>query len=314
MDVVGVGLNATDTVIPLPQYPAQGSKVEFHSVSVLPGGQVASAMVACQRWGLRTRYIGKLGDDSAAELHRAEFEKAGVESHLMTATECASQQAFIIVDDTGERTVLWKRDDRVTLHPEDLRREWIMDARALHLDGHDTAAAIQAATWAREAGIPVVLDLDKLYAGVEGLLPKTDYLIVSRNIPGELTGRAELHEALVEIQQQFDCRVTAATLGHDGVLAWDGERFFYAPAYRVDVVDTTGAGDVFHAAFIYGMLQEWDMPKILDFACAAAALNCTGLGARGGIEPVEKVEALMRSGVRYPAYFEHCEEREKQVP
>ncbi len=314
MDVVGVGLNATDTVIPLPQYPAQGSKVEFHSVSVLPGGQVASAMVACQSWGLRTRYIGKLGDDSAAELHRAEFEKAGVESHLMTAPNCASQQAFIIVDDTGERTVLWKRDDRVTLHPEDLKREWIVDARALHLDGHDTAAAIQAANWAREAGIPVILDLDNLYPGVEELLYKTDYLIVSRNIPGELTHKAELHGALTEIQERFGCRVAAATLGHDGVLAWDGKRFFYAPAYRVDVVDTTGAGDVFHAAFIYGLLQGWLMPQMLDFACAAAALNCTGLGARGGIGPVKDIEALMASGVHYPAYFEDCAERQEHVP
>ncbi|HUY82775.1 MAG TPA: PfkB family carbohydrate kinase [Acidobacteriaceae bacterium] len=314
MDVVGVGLNATDTVIPLPQHPASGSKVEFHSVSVLPGGQVASAMVACQSWGLRTRYVGKLGDDSAADLHRAEFSKAGVESHLMTAPDCASQQAFILVDETGERTVLWKRDDRVTLHPEDLKREWIVDARALHLDGHDTAAAIQAATWAREAGIPVILDLDKLYPGVEELLAKTDYLIVSRNIPGELTGTAELHGALVEIQQRFGCRVTAATLGHDGVLVWDRERFFYASAYRVEVVDTTGAGDVFHAAFIYGLLQGRQMPQIMDFACAAAALNCSALGARGGIQPVEKIEALMANGTHYPAYFEDCEERQEQVP
>lgn len=313
MDVVGVGLNATDTVIPLPEYPTSGAKVEFHSISVMPGGQVASAMVACQCWGLSTRYVGKLGDDSAAELHRAEFEKAGVESHLMTAPECASQQAFIIVDDTGERTVLWKRDDRVTLHPEDLKREWIVDARALHLDGHDTAAAIQAATWAREAGIPVILDLDKLYPGVEELLYKTDYLIVSRNIPGELTGKEDLHAALVEIQERFGCSVTAATLGHDGVLAWDRERFYYVPAYRVQVVDTTGAGDVFHAAFIYGMLQGWAMPRILDFGCAAAALNCTGLGARGGIVPVERIKALIASGVHYPAYFEDCEERKEEI-
>lgn len=314
MDVVGVGLNATDTVIPLPQHPASGSKVEFHSVSVLPGGQVASAMMACQLWGLRTRYIGKLGDDSAADLHRAEFSKAGVESKLITASNCASQQAFILVDETGERTVLWKRDDRVTLHPEDLRQEWIVDARALHLDGHDTAAAIRAATWAREAGIPVILDLDKLYPGVEELLAKTDYLIVSRNIPGDLTGKAELHQALIEIQHRFGCLVTAATLGHDGVLAWDRERFFYASAYRVNVVDTTGAGDVFHAGFIYGLLQGWLMPQILDFACAAAALNCTALGARGGIQPVDKIEHLMATGTHYPAYFEDCEDRQEQLP
>src|SRR6266478_1414592 len=165
VDVVGVGLNATDTLIPLPCYPALGSKVEFHSANVLPGGQVASAMVACQQWGLRTRYVGKMGDDPAAMIHRAEFDRLGVEAQLLTAPGCASQQAFILVDDAGERTVLWKRDHRLTLRPEELRREWIVDSRALHVDGHDTAAAVVAADWAREAGIPVIADLDELYAG-----------------------------------------------------------------------------------------------------------------------------------------------------
>src|SRR6202795_970126 len=114
IDVVGVGLNATDTLIPIHYFPAAGSKVEFHSANVLPGGQVASAMVACQQWGLRTRYVGKVGDDPAAMIHRAEFDRLGVEAHLLTAPRCASQQAFILVDDAGERMVLWKRDHRLT--------------------------------------------------------------------------------------------------------------------------------------------------------------------------------------------------------
>src|SRR5450432_682292 len=126
VDLVGVGLNATDTLIPLAHYPALGSKVECHSVSVLPGGQVATAVVACQQWGLRTRYVGKVGDDAAADIHRREFARLGVEAHLLTAAGCASQQAFILVDDAGERTVLWKRDRRLTLHPEELKREWVV--------------------------------------------------------------------------------------------------------------------------------------------------------------------------------------------
>ncbi len=85
--------------------------------------------------------MGKVGDDSAAAIHRAEFDRLGVEAHLVTAVGCASQQAVILVDDTGERTVLWKRDNRLTLQPEELQREWITNARALHVDGHDTAAA-----------------------------------------------------------------------------------------------------------------------------------------------------------------------------
>src|SRR5438874_9266719 len=177
LDVVGVGLNATDTLIPVAHYPARGSKVEFRSAKVLPGGQVATAMIACQQWGLGTRYVGKVGDDSAASLHRAEFAQSGVEAHLLVAPGCPSQQAFILVDDSGERTVLWKRDDRLALRPEDLEREWIVDARLLHIDGHDTAAATVAAGWARAAGIPVIIDLDNLYPDVEPLLENVDYLI-----------------------------------------------------------------------------------------------------------------------------------------
>jgi sulfofructose kinase len=173
VDLVGVGLNATDTLIRVPRYPMLGSKVEFRSALVLPGGQVATAVAACAQWGLRTRYVGKVGDDSAADIHRAEFDRLGVETHLVTAPECASQQAVILVDDAGERTVLWKRDNQLTLQPEELEPEWVTNACALHVDGHDTAAAAVAAGWARDAGVPVIADLDDLYPGVEPLWRKS---------------------------------------------------------------------------------------------------------------------------------------------
>ena len=303
LDVVGVGLNATDTFIPVAHYPARGSKVEFRSAQVLLGGQVATAMIACQHWGLRTRYVGKVGDDHAAQLHRAEFDRGGIEAHLFTAPGCPSQQAFILVDDSGERTVLWKRDDRLTLRPEELQQDWIVNARALHVDGHDTAAATAAAGWARAANIPVIADVDELYPGVEILLKTVDYLITSRDIPGRLMKEPDLKESLPALQKRFGSRLTAATLGEEGVLAWDGTQFQYAPAFRIEAVDTTGAGDIFHAGFIYGLLQGWPLPRQLDFACAAAALNCTALGARAGIQPVAAIEHLIATGARHaPAY------------
>lgn len=303
VDVVGVGLNATDTLIPLRQFPASGSKVECHSVNVLPGGQVASAMMACQQWGMRTRYVGKVGDDSAAALHRAEFARLGVEAHLLTAPGCASQQAFILVDQTGERTVLWKRDHRLTLLPQELQREWIVNSRALHVDGHDTAAAALAAGWARAAGVPVIADLDDLYPGVDALLKNLDYFITSRDIPGRLLGEHDLRKSLPALRDRYGCVLTAATLGEEGVLAWDGTQFHYAAAYRVEPVDTTGAGDIFHAGFIFGLLQGWPLQRQLDFACAAAALNCTAVGARGGIQSVANIEHLMATGPRHSSAF-----------
>ena len=145
----------------------------------------------------------------------------------------------------------------------------------------------------------MVADLDELYPDVEQLIEKVDYLIVSRNIPGQLTGKSDLRESLMATRQQFGCRLTAATLGQDGVLAWDGHDFCYRPAYRVEVVDTTGAGDIFHAGFIYGLLQGSPLAQTLEFACAAAALNCTAVGARGRIQPVSNIENLMATGSRY---------------
>jgi len=304
VDLVGVGLNATDTLIPVAHYPTSGSKVEFRSAQVLPGGQVATAVVACQSWGLRTRYVGKVGDDSAAALHRAEFARTGIEVHLLTTPGCASHQSFILLEDSGERTVLWKRDDRLTLRPEELNREWIINSRALHLDGRDTAAAILAASWARAAAIPVIADLDELYPGVEALLKNVDYLITSRDVPGRLMSEPDLQRSLPALRARFGCRLTAATLGDEGVLAWDGKQFHYAPAFRVTTVDTTGAGDIFHAGFIFGLLRGWPLQRQLDFACAAAALNCTAVGARGSIQSVESIEQLISTGIRLAQAYE----------
>ncbi|WP_433969052.1 carbohydrate kinase family protein [Tunturiibacter gelidiferens] len=299
VDLVGVGLNATDTVIPLTNYPPRGSKVEYQTATVLPGGQVASTVVACQRWGIKTRYVGKLGDDAAAALHREAFAHAGVETQITTAAGAASPQSLILVDAGGERTVLCRRDERLILQPTDLVREWIVNARALHVDGHDTAAATLAATWARAAGIPVIADLDELYPGVEELIENIDYLIVSRDFPHRLTSEPNLEKALQQIQRRYGCTLVAATLGEEGVVAWDGKQLHHTPAYCVPVVDTTGAGDIFHAGFIYGLLQDWPLARQLDFACAAAALNCMAVGARGGIQPLETIEDLMKTGSRH---------------
>ncbi|HEV2575583.1 MAG TPA: PfkB family carbohydrate kinase [Acidobacteriaceae bacterium] len=299
LDLVGVGLNATDTLIRLSEFPQRGSKLEYDAESLMPGGQVASTVVACQTWGLRTRYVGKLGDDDASRLHGREFDRTGVEAKLINVKGAASPKSLIMVDPEGERTVLCRRDERLILQPEELRRDWITDARALHVDGHDTAAAIQAASWAREAGLAVIADLDEIYPGVDALIEKIDYLIVSRDFPARLTGERNLVKALREIQARYGCQLTAATLGPGGVLAWNGESVHYAPAYRVPVVDTTGAGDIFHAGFIFALLHGWPLERQLDFACAAAAMNCMAEGARGGISSVDSILNFMQTTPHY---------------
>lgn len=299
VDLVGVGLNATDTLIPVERFPDRGSKSEYTGASIMPGGQAATTVIACQTWGLRTRYVGKLGDDDASRLHQAAFEKAGVDARLIHVPGGVSPQSLIIVDAGGERTVLCRRDEKLALKPEDLKREWVVNARALHVDGHDTAAATQAARWARQAAVPVVADLDETYPGVEDLIENIDYLIASRDFPCRLMDDTNLERALKRMQSRYGARLTAATLGQDGVLAWDGRRHLHCAAYCVPVVDTTGAGDIFHAGFIYGLLNDWPLERQLDFACAAAAMNCMASGARGGIKPVAEIEEMRLTVSRY---------------
>lgn len=300
VDMVGVGLNATDTVIPLPSFPERGAKVEYGERSIMPGGQVATTVVACQTWGLSTRYVGKLGDDDAARLHKAAFERVGAEARIVTVPGHASLHNVIMVDGGGERTILCQRDEGMVLRPEELRREWIVNARVLHVDGFDTAAAAQAASWARAAGVLVVADLDEPYSGVDDLIANIDYMIVNKNFSCRLMDDTNLERSLRRIQARYGCRLSAATLGEDGVLAWDGRQLVHSPAYRISVVDTTGAGDIFRAGFIYGLLQDWPLERQLDFSCAAAAMNCMAAGARGGIRDVNSIEKMMATGARYP--------------
>jgi len=304
VDVVGVGINATDTIIRLPRFPEFNSKLEILSVGVYPGGQIASAMAACQRWGMKTRYVGKVGDDDAGRMQQETLAREGVATEIIIANGVSSQVAYILVDeDSGERTILWKRDAEIALRPGDLRTEWITQARMLHVDGHDTAAAATAAKWARLAGIPVSADLDNVYPGVDALLPNVDYMIGSRQFPERVTGESDLRNSLPLLMKKYKCRLAAATLGSDGVLAWDGREFLYAAGFEVNVRDTTGAGDIFHAGFLYGMFRGWEMGRVLEFSCAAAAINCMAAGARGKIGKLEDIEELMRTGARSAEAF-----------
>lgn len=308
VDVVGAGLNATDTLIRVPHFPTLDSKVRLIEAVTRAGGEVASALVACQRWGLRTRYIGKVGDDAAGQLQLDEFARDGVEAHVTVVPNCQSQSSFILVDDsTGERTIIWQRDPRVELEPGDLDQESVVRARLLHVTGSSTAAMSRAAKWARGAGIPVTLDVDGVYSGIQVLLEDVDYLISSRNFPARLIDDSNPLTSLPSMTRKFGSRLVAATLGREGVLAWHESRFHYCPAYRVPTVDTTGAGDIFHGGFIYGLLQNWPLDRILDFACAAAALNCGALGARAGIGSVPDIERLRREGERYPDAYTAAE-------
>lgn len=299
-DVVGVGLNATDTLLVLPKFPAYAGKVPFLDEILSPGGQVASAMVACARLGLRTKYIGSVGDDLRGQIQMDSLRGSGINlDDVQMRRNCPNQSAYILIDQTtGERTVLWRRPDCLRIAPEEITADQITCARLLHIDGHDTPAVEHAARIARGAGIPVTVDVDTIYHGFDRVLPFVDYLVTSSEFPINWTNERDPFRALELIQREYGMRVAAMTLGAHGSLALSEGRFHYSPAFVVNCVDTTGAGDIFHGAFCYTVLNEMPLGEALDFCNAMAALNCTALGARGGISGVAEVKTMLSRAER----------------
>lgn len=294
-DVVGVGLNATDTLLVVSHFPAYGGKVPFIQEILSPGGQVASALVACSRLGLRTKYIGTIGDDERGRIQMQSLEGSDIDlTHVQRRCNCSNQSAYIIIDQsTGERTVFWNRPDCLAITPEEITADQITCARMLHIDGHDTPAVARAASLARAHNIPVSVDVDTIYPGFENVLPNVDYLIASSEFPARWTHIEDPFRALEKLHCDYGMKVAAMTLGAHGALAlMDGE-FVYAPAFVINCIDTTGAGDVFHGAFCYAVLQGMPIDRALEFSNAMAALNCLGLGARGHIGGLEEVYRLM---------------------
>ncbi len=306
VDVVGIGLNATDTVMTVREFPALGGKERVVASSMQAGGQMATALVTCSRLGLKVRYIGKVGDDPGGRLQLASLRREGLDlSDTQVMRGVSNQYGYILVDQaTGERTVFWDRDARLAVHPKELKPTAITSARLLHLDGCDVDAALVAARLAHRARIPVMADLDTVYKNVEKLFPYIDFLIASTQFLPVVTGHADPFKVLENMVREYRVRTPGMTLGRDGALVYHGGRFFYSPGFVVETVDTTGAGDVFHGAFAYAVLSGWDIARALDFSNAMAALNCTVLGARGGIKSCAEAEHLMVTGRRHvnPAY------------
>jgi len=293
-DVVGMGLNSVDFLSVVPEFPTPNSKMEMLRFSKQGGGQVATAMVALSRWGVKTKYIGKIGEDELGQFSLNSIRQEGVDiSSVMMEPNTTNQFAMIIVEElSGDRTILWNRDERLMYREGELRKEEVCSGKILHLDGHDIHAALQSVRWAKEEGIPTVIDLDKVEPLTSELIKEIDFVITSSRFPMLFTGISDQKKALLELQKHtsgFLC----ITLGHEGAMALVNGEFLLIEGFKVKSVDTTGAGDVFHAGFIYGLLQNWELVEILRFANAVAALKCQELGGRKGIPTLEETQKFL---------------------
>ena len=296
-DVVGFGLNSIDLVSVVAEYPASNTKQRLQRFARLPGGQIATAMTTCARLGWRARYIGSFGDDELGALSRESLTAAGVDiSAARTVTGATNQFAVILVDArSGERTVLWDRHPALSMDPIHMPKSAVTSGRMLVVDCHETAAATQAARYARAAAIPTVVDVEKVRPGIAELLQQIDAIIAAQEFPLALTGHEGLGHALETMAREFGAPFVCATLGPQGSLAWCNGREIRTPAFPVDCVDSTGAGDAFRGAFAAGCLKHigGHIEDVLSYANAVSALNCRALGARGGLPRPEEVDQLM---------------------
>jgi sugar/nucleoside kinase (ribokinase family) len=296
-EVVGLGHCNHDILALVPGLP------DFDDLYTTPlgdlvhdgGGPVGTALAALARLGVWTGYIGVVGDDDEGRAVRGLFVEAGVETGRMRLqADMGTNVCLVLVDQTtGKRALLGhRRTDRTALKLDDADRVYIESARVLHLDGQFMPAALQAAQWAKDAGVTVSFDANHPRPGLDELLPLVDWLVAAEAFPTAQTGIPDLEEASRQLLS-LGPQLVVLTCGPRGSYGWTEQSHAYAPGCRVPVTDTTGAGDAYRGAFLYGMLCGWELGRAMSFANAAAAINCQTLGGRRGLPTLPQVEALL---------------------
>jgi sulfofructose kinase len=298
VDVVGVGANSIDFVYTLPAYPhPEGpfSKLRITSTERSPGGQTATVLCACAALGLRTRYVGTISSDENGHLVREAMSSRGVDVSGAITRDVANPYAVILLaKGAGERIVLWDRPAGMTLAAADVTLEAVSGARLVHVDDVDGDAAIAAGRVGIAAGLPVTSDLEAVKPHTRAMLDAVTIPIFAEGVAEQLSGERDLQGALRKLRKPHMTQL-CTTLGPQGAVMLAGDRFIHQPAFTIDPVDTTGAGDIFRAGFIYALLRGDAPESILRFACAAAAVSCTQRGAINSVPSLEAVEDLLSS-------------------
>lgn len=304
MNVTGIGQCSLDYLFLVDSYPQSDTKKEVIDWAMSGGGPVATALVSLSRLGVKCRFYGIIGDDESGQKIEESLTAEDVDvKGLLKRQNSTSQIAFIVVEKgSGRRTIFWKRPSGEPLKTGEIPDNFLDNADFLFLDGLMTGASLYAAKRAREKNIPVMLDAGKMRDGMLEIALMCDYVVASEEFGKELIGANDLSEsplnqekALVQIKSA-GTKICTITLGDKGSVTLTGDEIFHIPAFKVEVVDTTGAGDVFHGGYIYGLLQGWNVKDVVRFATAFAALKCGKLGGRAGIPTMEEVLNVIRAG------------------
>ncbi len=284
IDFVGLGFCSNDYICLLPEIPID-HKVQMLEHLIQGGGPAATATVAAARLGVGTAFISTVGDDDAGKRILSDLEAEGVDTSAMLRRENSSSPiAYCWIDQpTGKRSIAWTRGSLKELLPSEVDMDLVRSAKLLHLDGHNTEAAIAAAAEARKAGVLVNLDAGTIRPGIEKIIENTDIFFTSEYFARTWTKEQDLEKALMKLLDA-GAKVTGITVGSKGSLAWDNGKIIYCPSFDISpIVDTTGAGYTFHSAFGVRYLECGDIYESMRFASAVAGLKCRKLGGRAGL-------------------------------
>ncbi|MGI9035093.1 MAG: carbohydrate kinase family protein [Pyrinomonadaceae bacterium] len=299
-DAVGFGTNAVDYLIRAPEYPAFNSKIELTDYRQMAGGEIASTMVGLQRLGMKTAYIGRFGADSAGDFGIKTLRDEGVDIACAEQVKDAQTQVgFIIVDEkTGERTVLWKRDAKLSYAAgEVVSLNLMRETKIFHATAHDSAACARLALEAKSSGAIVSIDIDNVFDGVLEMISLVDIFISSSDFPEKLIGVKDERAALREIKRRFGGAIVGMTLGAAGSLVLCEDVFIETKGFAVPggCRDTTGAGDAFRVGLLYGLLKNESVENSLETANAVAALKCRAIGAQTALPKEDELFNFLRT-------------------
>lgn len=296
-DVIGLGSCAVDLLGVVPSFPKPDSKNRMVRFIQQGGGPVATALVTLARLGAKVSFIGKLGNNEFSRFVINEFTQEGVDTSGIIKEEKAGPYfAFVVVDEKkGSRTIWWTDQMVSPLKEEELSKDFIGSCHILHLDEYDLPAALLAAHWAKEKGIKTVLDAETpKKKELLSLIKLIDYLIVPEEFALSFSGAGNLEKATQFFLKQGP-GVVVVTQGDKGSFTSTKEKKFFQPAFNVPIIDTTGCGDVFHGAFIYGLLKNWPIEVTSEFASAVAAIKCKKLGGRAGCPSFKEAKDFLLS-------------------
>lgn len=294
--VVGIGSTVYDTLMVVDGFPQEDTKMQGVETKVQGGGPCATALVAAQKLGVSTAYMGTIGDDPFGTFMMDDLKKWNVNTdYVKVVPDTVSFHAVVVLNQqTASRTCVWNKGTVAAPTAEDLNEDVIKNAKVLHLDGHMLDAAIYAAKKCKEWGVKVSHDAGGTYPNIEKLMEYVDWLIPSEEFALKMTGAATAEEAAQKLYDTYHPELVVLTQGVKGGILLDEKGMRHYDSYKVEVKDSNGCGDTFHGAFVAGKIHGLSNDDACKYASAAAAIKCTRLGARYGMANDQECRAFLK--------------------